>query len=106
MQPVVQGHLAKTGIPRALCPLQLAARESQFCHPPSPLPTAQTPGSSFYFPLAPFGGGQVSAGDVGAQELKGLGAINNRDFPLVPCLSVVMASLAPPQYCGGKDRLA
>lgn len=82
MQPEVQGHRAKTGIPRALCPLQLAGRESQFCHPPSPLPTAQTPGSSFCFPLAPFGGGQVSAGDVGAQELKGLGAKITETFPL------------------------
>lgn len=106
MQSEVQGHRAKTGIPLASCPLQLAGRESQFCHPPSPLPTAQTPGSSSYYPLAPFGGGQVSAGEMGAQELKGLGAINNRDFPPVSCLSVVMASLAPPQCCGGQDRLA
>lgn len=71
--------------------IQLAGRESSFCHLPGPLPTACTPGSPSCHPLEPCGRGQVCQG-LGVQELKGLGAINNGDFPLLSCFSLRMAS--------------
>lgn len=96
-------------IPLALCPLWLVGQRIFILssHRSGPLPTVHTLRSSSCHPLEPFGGGRFSAGAVGPQGWKGLGAINHGGFSLLSCLPLFFTRLAnSPQCWGERARLA